>query len=464
MDRAQGHRYRNVIGFIAMFIVLGGVLSVSRTAQATTDQQGADLIVLAGTMIDGTGAPPQRDMALVIRDGYISEILPASQIQEYDRDRIIDGRDGIVLPGFINAHAHTRAWFADYGEQWTREGVTTLGNLASVLEETDDYRYYFGWNISPHVVVSGPMVTVPGGYPAPAWGEQIAYYVRGPEDASLRTQALIDIYGVDLIKISVSSFRPGWTRLSVPEIRAIVDTAHANGLRVVAHVDRLDDYRRAVEGGVDTLAHIPFEFIPDELLQRGVDQGLVIVPTFQVQSGNNRTPRTAVYENARRFHAMGGALALGDDVGNPNIRPGMPFFELEAFRDEVGLSEHEIIVASTKNAATALGIENVTGTLEPGKRADLLIIGEDPLTDLDALRDVRIVIKSGRIAYHHAEAVLLSRRGWEEHDEYASDEWVSLVEAYGGHCGYWDASRVRMVDPRHAGRAGRRVCQRVVPE
>lgn len=409
MDCARNCRYRTVTWLLSIFVILAGVLSVVESVRAATDPRDADLIVLAGTLIDGTGARPRRDAALVVRNGYISEILPAAEIAMFDRDRVVDGRDATVLPGFINAHAHVRTWFADYGEHWTREGVTTLANLASVLEETDDYRYYFGWNISPHLLVSGPMVTVSGGYPAPVWGEQIAYYVRGPENASARTQSLIDVYGVDLIKISVSSFRPGWARLSVPEIRAIVDTAHANGLRVLAHVDRLDDYRRAVEGGVDTLAHIPFEHIPDELLQQGVDQGLVIVPTFQVQIGNNRARRSAAYENARRFRAMGGILALGDDVGNPNIRPGMPFFELEAFRDEVGLSEHEIIVAGTRSAATALGIENVTGTLELGRRADILIVRGDPLTELDALRDVLFVIKGGRLAYRHDEAVLLSR-------------------------------------------------------
>ncbi|MFN2109544.1 MAG: amidohydrolase family protein, partial [Anaerolineae bacterium] len=102
-------------------------------------------------------------------------------------------------------------------------------------------------------------------------------------------------------------------------------------------------------------------------------------------------------DNLRRFLEVGGTVVMGNDGGYlPGLEIGMPVQELLAMQD-AGLTPMQIIVAATHNAAHVCGLENELGTLEVGKLADVLVVDGDPLQDLQALKDVHLVIHGGVI-------------------------------------------------------------------
>jgi len=145
------------------------------------------------------------------------------------------------------------------------------------------------------------------------------------------------------------------------------------------------------------------------LLDRVVRQGIVMVPTLDGAVGTlfnkpDRSPLEQIVINlhveaARRFHALGGNLALGNDFGGvPHVQPGMPLVEMELLL-AAGLTPVEVIEASTSHAATVCGHGEDLGSLEVGKLADIIIVNGDPLKDLGAMDNVVAVIKGGAVAY-----------------------------------------------------------------
>ena len=195
--------------------------------------------------------------------------------------------------------------------------------------------------------------------------------------------------------------------LTVEEIAAITTAAHAHGLRVSAHVDRVVALRRAVLNGIDDAAHSPRDRLSNEVIKLMVAHGVSMSPTIAVyealarQRGNDATWRKymqpVMYDNLRRFVAAGGILSLGDDYGGvPGMPTGMPINELRHWQ-AAGLSPQQIIEASTRGSARAAGLEAQLGTVEPGKIADLLVVQGDPLRDLGALAQPLVVVHNGQV-------------------------------------------------------------------
>jgi imidazolonepropionase-like amidohydrolase len=258
----------------------------------------------------------------------------------------------------------------------------------------------------PRLVVAGPLVTVRGSFSVAFGGEDDRLLlVDGPDDARAKVGALLD-RGVDLIKIVVSGRSDiSYAELSNAEIAAISEVARARGVRVAAHVDRAVALRRAVENGVSDIAHSPRDRIPDDLIRLMVKRGVALVPTIDVYEslaegrGNvaewRRSTMLVMYDNLRRFAAAGGILAFGDDYGGaPGMRLGMPIAEAEHWA-AAGISPMALIVAATKGGAIVCGLESEIGTLEVGKRADILAVDGDPLRDLSALTRPLLVLRDG---------------------------------------------------------------------
>ncbi len=128
-----------------------------------------------------------------------------------------------------------------------------------------------------------------------------------------------------------------------------------------------------------------------------VDGGVYLVPTFTVFR-NYGAPVSGCVNNVRQFAEAAGQVALGNDYGGGpgDFELGIPMYEVEKL-SEAGLTPMQIIMASTKNAAHVSNMEQEIGTLEPGKMADVLVVGGNPLEDLQALTKVRLVVHSGVI-------------------------------------------------------------------
>jgi imidazolonepropionase-like amidohydrolase len=151
----------------------------------------------------------------------------------------------------------------------------------------------------------------------------------------------------------------------------------------------------------------PRDRIPDEVIALMVERGVSMSPTISVYEALARhrnkdaiwrkQMQPLMYDNLRRFVAAGGILALGDDYGGvPDMPVGMPMAELLHWQ-AAGLSPQQIIEASTRGSALAMGLEAELGTVEVGKLADLLVVQGNPLADLSALARPLLVVHGGRI-------------------------------------------------------------------
>jgi imidazolonepropionase-like amidohydrolase len=314
----------------------------------------------------------------------------------------VDASGCAVLPGLINAHVHA-AFDADQLRAWARAGITmlrdvgTFGSLNADLARTfADRDRLNAESDGARLVATGPLVTTTDGYGG--------RYISSPDDARDKINRLID-QGADVIKIAIEDDLQGrrWPMLTLEETRAIVETAHARGIRVAAHVSRAVHVEQALDAGVDDVNHMAVDRMSDDLIDRMVAQGMQWVPTMElwdcvaVKHDAADWLATAL-DNLRRFSDAGGQVVLGTDYAGYSCEfdDGMPM-------NEVGLMEHaamtpmEILVSATRNGAIACGRGDDLGTLEPGKLADLILVGGDPLDDLSALLQIRVVLINGRV-------------------------------------------------------------------
>jgi imidazolonepropionase-like amidohydrolase len=389
---------------LTLVVLLSAVGCTSTSLASYADNEGrpATLALVNGDLIDGTGAGAIPNAVILIAGDKISAVGPRDAITIPDGVSTVDVDGATILPGFINAHVHF-GFNEDNLKAWAHGGVTTVRDEGVVGS---------GWTFSKisafcdkvaldpqyaRLVSAGFMMTVPGGY-----GD---LFVSSPEEA--RRQVLEELdSGVDLIKVSLEDGyggRSGLPKLTPEELVAIVNAAHERGSRVSGHITQGAYLQPMVDAGVDDIAHVPYDVIPPDSLQQMADNGIYLVPTFTVLRNYGAPIRTCM-ANLHEFVELGGKVALGNDYGGGpgEFERGIPMYEIETMSG-AGMTPMQIIVASTKHAAYVLNLGNEVGTLEPGKVADVLVVGGNPLEDLQALRDVRVVVHNGVIIRNEIE-------------------------------------------------------------
>ncbi len=380
--------------------------SISREAILDGQQAPGVLAITDATVVDGTGAAPLSDAVVVVEEGIITAVGSATEVDVPPGADVVSANEGTVLPGFIDTHVHTLQLLArtetgvdDISVDLhltgpLREGLTTIRDLGSPygLEAPITFlRAAMGahGNAVPTTVVTGPFLAhadssyLTGVFEG--WGLGVA-----DEAATVaETQELLD-QGVDQVKILVDddSFGGGSTPpLTGDQIDAVVATAHAVGVPVVAHASDIDEARTVLGHCVDQLAHWPgSDPLPDDLLNLLVERQVPVSTTF------GGVDHERIGTDIRQFLDAGGVLTLGTDA---------PFGgdlhdELTRMVD-VGMTPMEIIVAMTRDAAHAVGVGEHLGTIEPGRIADLVIVAGDPLAVPEALRDVTAVFRRGEL-------------------------------------------------------------------
>jgi imidazolonepropionase-like amidohydrolase len=349
--------------------------------------QEPPLALVGGTLIDGTGADPLPDAVLVIHGERILAVGPRAEVTIPPEARVVELEGATMLPGFINTHVHN-AYVKHTLRTWAQAGVTTVRDLGAPAGGPHfSIRDRLTENpLHARVIAAGPLVTVPGGYPI-AGNDFPSLTVTSPEDARQKISQLID-EGADVIKITLTiDFAPS---LSPEEAAAIVETAHERGIPVTVHATHLVDLQRALDAGVDDVAHIVVDHVPDEVIQRMVQTGVSWSPTLDALDGQGS-------DNLRRFVEAGGIVALSNDAGYlQGLEIGMPMREIELMR-AAGMTPMQIVVAATRDAAHVCRRADRLGTLETGKLADVLVVDGDPLADLQALTHVRLVVLGGVI-------------------------------------------------------------------
>lgn len=354
------------------------------------------LALVGGALIDGSGGPPLDGATVVIQSGRIAAVGRLGEIAIPAAATIIETSGHTVLPGIINAHVHS-GYRRTRLETWAWEGVTTVRDLGG--PRTFDVVAELARKPAlARIVAAGPFITVPGGYPIVPWGSTSAIAATSAESAAAAANSLLD-EGAALIKVAVETgaeFGRSIPTLSLEQLRAVVAVAHARGVPVSAHITRSIDLPRALDGGVDDIAHMVVDRVSDALIARMVQTGTLWVPTLELWHGVRQGRDTMAIENLRRFAAAGGAVALGTDFDGYTtpFQLGMPILEMELMLAS-GMSPMAIIVAATRNAARACGHAADLGTVEPGKVADLIVVQGDPLANIHALANAKIVIHGG---------------------------------------------------------------------
>jgi len=344
---------------------------------------------------------------------------------------VLDVGGKTVCPGLMNAHVHVcfdgsvdpEPAFLGEGDvemainamprlaETVRRGVTTIrdlgGNetvtlpLAAAIEA--------GLLAGPRMVPAGRVITMTGGH-----GHWMGLEVDGVDEARKATRRMIKA-GARAIKVMATAGmmtlgqRAGAPQLTIAEMRACVEEAHKAGLKVAAHAEGREGAANAIEAGVGSIEH--GHGLDDELLERMAAERVALVPTIACDRAITRLgpqagiPKFIVDDCARlapsleqalrRAIEIGVPIVAGNDGGAPLTHPGDIVDELEIYV-EMGMSPVQALASATTAAAGLLGLPDV-GLVDPGQRADLLVLDGDPVESIGALRDPLLVIAGGRI-------------------------------------------------------------------
>ena len=342
---------------------------------------GSNLLVHGSVAWPGPGEPLVEDAAVVLEGSRVSYAGRAERAPEAEES--IEG-DWFLMPAAVDHHVHIG--LAD-ARAVLDGGVTAVRDLAWPVEDIfpradiSQGTEYEG----PAISACGPMITARGGYPTQAeWAPPgTGLQVRGPEEAATAVTRLAD---QDPAAIKGALNAEAAPVLTDGELVAVCETAHQRGLTVVAHVQGPGQTERALGAGVDELAHAPWtERLGDRLIEGLVRRGVRVTSTLDIHSYGEVTQELRVAaENLFRFHAAGGTVLYGTDLGNGPIPPGIHLREAQHLT-MARLSPEEVLAAMT------------SWRLHPGGRGDLVALGGNPLEDLDALGDIRAVVRAGRV-------------------------------------------------------------------
>ncbi len=408
------------------------------------------IAIRGATLVDGTGAVPRPNSLLVVDDGRIVSVgaaTPEAVRSLATGTRVVAAEGTWIIPGLIDAHVHAESE-RDL-QTMLRWGVTTARLMAEdvaaaeALAKTSETRTDI-----PQLFPAAPIFTAKGGWwdqgeapdahlnRFPATGEEARSAVR-------KARAL----GAAEIKLMLDDMawcrapRPPFAKVSPAVVDALIGEARAEGMRATVHAPNLADAKAAIASGATALAHgvldplddatiavmksrpvfyLPtmdiFEFLADTrsfldavLSDPAAVEGLVPATVARYRgpeyargyaerypgfdSLRRRLP--ILRDNLRKLHAAGVPVALGTDMW---AFPGLGVsIEMDLYA-KAGLSTLEVLRAATQTAARSLGIDADRGTLEPGKRADFLVLLEDPVANVRDVRRIREVWKGGRRA------------------------------------------------------------------
>jgi imidazolonepropionase-like amidohydrolase len=357
-------------------------------------QQASDFAIVNARVFDGFVV---RDSASVVsRDGIIVAVLGSAAGVAAEIDTVIDGEGMTVVPGLINAHFHTRGSPNGLREA-ADAGVLTVIELFDSAEGAAKVRAYRGTPGYADIFSTGWAATVPGGYAAfPG-----APTLQGPSEAARFVQDRI-AEGSEFLKILVERGRGRFNRIDDDTIAALVAAAHSEGLLTVAHISTLEDAMAAFEAGVDGLAHFwmepPTVLSPAELDLLSSRQ-FFITPTVLVWKLGQDTisagfDLSTTLTNLMRLHDRGVTILAGTDPPNAGINFGTDLYRELHYFDQAGLSPTEVLKTATSNVASRYSLDD-RGSIEPGRRADLLLIDGDPTTDITAIEKIVGIWQAG---------------------------------------------------------------------
>ena len=411
---------------------------------ATTLANAETLLIHAGELLAVPGERPKSRQTIVVDGQRIAAIVDGfADASAYGPGaRVVDLSDRFVLPGLMDMHVHLQGQLgphnkeerltmspqlmqmrsAHFAMKTLLAGFTTVRDVGSSGEEMYALRDAInnGWIDGPRIIAAGG-VGIMGGH-ADVSGvkpELLELWTRdnvcdGPYDCRRATRNAIK-YGADLIKITstggVLTDRATGTgqQMEMDELREVVQAASRMGRKVASHAHEEDGIVAALEAGVASIEH--GTYTGPRAIRLFKETGAYLVPTllagktvgamaveseFLSDAIKDKAVRVGrdMAGNFAKAHAAGVNVAYGTDSG---VSPHGTNAEEALLMVEAGMTEMEVLVAATINAADLVDMSDSIGTIEPGKFADIIAVDRSPLDDIAELLDVDFVMKGGKV-------------------------------------------------------------------
>ena len=397
-------------------------------------------LIHAGELLAVPGKPPSRQMTVIIEGDRITGLQKG--FAEVEGATIIDLSDKFVLPGLMDMHVHLQGELGPNNDRDTLKmssqlmqmrslhyamntlmaGFTTVRDVGSSGQEMYAMRDAIerGWVDGPRIIAAGG-IGITGGH-ADISGvrpELMEHWTSvnvcdGPFDCRRAARNVIK-YGGDLIKITstggVMTQRATGTgqQMEMDELREIVRSASRMGRKVASHAHEEDGIIAALEAGVASIEH--GTYTGPRAIRLFKETGAYLVPTllagktvatlaveaeFMAPEVREKAVRVGndMAGNFEKAHKAGVKVAYGTDSG---ISPHGTNAEEAVLMVEAGMSEMDVIVSATVNAADLIDMSESLGTIENGKHADIIAVDESPLKDIGELLDVDFVMKGGKV-------------------------------------------------------------------
>ena len=404
-------------------------------------------IIINGIILNGTkNMEPIYEKAILIDGEKIEKIIEKPTELPFGYE-VIDAKGKYILPGLINMHVHlagngkpqkkqrdneklVKLLFSNpitrkvvekmvdnYAKIELMSGVTTIRTVGGLKDFDSKLRDAVaeGKKVGPRIIAANEGISVPHGHMAGS----VAVAAHSNEEAiKLVDKAYAE--KVDFIKLMITGGVmdakekgvPGEMKMPVDMIKVICDRAHELGLKTAAHTESTEGVIKALENGVDSIEHggaptdemirlfkerkafltttlspaLPYAFFPREISN-----------TTEVEQFNGKVVFDGIKDCAKAALENNIPIALGNDVGCPWVSQYDFWRELVYFKNFVGVSNGYALYLATLNNAKLAGIDNITGSLEEDKCADLIMVENNPLDNLETLRNVKLVMARGRL-------------------------------------------------------------------
>ncbi len=404
-------------------------------------------LIRNGTLIDGTGAAPLADAAVLVKDNRIETVGKRDRIRLPDASVTeIDAGGGTILPGFIDTHVHLMLEGVNIARDMTTPfsmrfyqsvgrmrrtldaGITTVrdaGGADAGLKQAVESGILLG----PRMQISIVMLTITGGHGA-SWmrsGDSFHLFqpypgfpdgrCDGVEGVRLKVREVLRA-GAEVIKIASTggvlspTDHPEFTQFSPEELEVIVrEASYRRGVKVMAHAQGAEGVKNALRAGIHSIEH--GIYLDDEAIELMLERGAFLVPTLLAPLAvleigeKGGMPEYGLLkarevveihsDSITRAQKAGVKIAMGTDAG---VMPHGTNLREIGLMVNIGMTPLQAIVATTRVAAECLGWQDRVGTVEPGKFADIVIVRTDPLKDIRSLENtdnITVVMKDGKL-------------------------------------------------------------------
>lgn len=405
-----------------------------------------------GKILNGTkDMQVQEGQVILVENERITELLPAEEVGKRNLKASgyeeIDLQGKYILPGLINMHVHlagngkpqkkqrdnealvkkimsnglTKAiaynMVCGFAKDELYSGVTTIRTVGGLGDFDTRLRddIAAGKKPGPRILAANEGISVPGGHMAGS----VAIAADSVEEA-LQHLETSKAQKVDLVKLMITGGVldakekgvPGELKMAPEMVKAVCDKAHTMGYMVAAHVESPEGVKAALKNGVDSIEH--GAKADEEMISLFKEHNAFLCTTLspalpyalfdrfitnasEVEQFNGNVVFEGIIDCAKAAIANDIPVVLGNDVGCPWITQYDFWRELYYFHKYVGVSNAFALYTATCRGAEMAGIGDITGTLEPGKCADMIVVEKNPLEDLRVLRNVDMVIVQGKV-------------------------------------------------------------------